>query len=152
VTSHVNTYAAGSYIQWCKLTVGTDNILIVPLQATGIPSDTVMQDCTSLQAVFTAGGVEANFTGYIRPVLGSSAVTVTYNTTANTATATFAPQVWTAAGGAVNNSLVKIVIAYRLSSSTADSGCPVIAVQDYTASTTGGGLTINASALTATAV
>jgi hypothetical protein len=152
VTSHINTFAAGSFIYYCQLVdAGTGNILVVPLQSSGIPTDAVMQDCPNLQAIFTAGALEATFTNYVRPVLGSSSVTVTTNTVSNTQVATFVAPVFTTAGGALNNSMVKLVIAYQASLGTADSACPVLAVQDWVAPTTGGGLTINVAALTATA-
>lgn len=100
-------------------------------------------------AVFTAGGVESNFTNYgARRVLAAADITITVNTTTFLVNVAFASQVWAAAGGALNNTISKVVLAYRPTSGTADSGCLVLATQDYSATTTGGALTISPGIIT----
>jgi hypothetical protein len=146
----VNTWAKGRFIEKCMLPLGTDSILVVPIQSTSIPSDATLQDCANLGAVFTAGALEATFTSYTRPALSSSSITITTNTTANTQAASFTTQVWNAAGGALNNTLAAIVLAYRPTSGTADSGCLVLATISYAGTTTGGNLTAVLGTLTDT--
>jgi hypothetical protein len=146
----INTFAKGRFIEKCMLPLGTDNILVVPLQSASIPTDTVLRNCTNLGAVFTAGGLEATFTNYVRKVLSSSDITITTNTTTFTQAASFTTQVWAAAGGAVNNTLAAIVLAYRPTSSTADSGCLVLATLGYAGTTTAGALTAVLGTLTDT--
>lgn len=149
MTSICNTYGLGRFVEKCSLPLGTDGILIIPLQSTGLPTDTVLRNCQNLGAVFTAGGVEANFTNYgARRVLTAPDITITVNTTTFLVNVAFATQNWAAAGGAINNTISKIVIAYRPTSGTADSGCLVLATQDYSATTTGGALTIAPGTLT----
>lgn len=140
--SLVNTFAKGRFIEKCMLPLGTDNILVVPLQSASIPTDTVLRNCQNLGAVFTAGALEATFTTYARKVLGSGDITIVYDTTTTFGpTASFATQVWNAAGGAVNNTLAAVVLAYRPTAATADSGCLVLATLGYAGTTTGGALT-----------
>lgn len=138
----VNTYAKGRFIEKCMLPLGTDNILVVPIQLTSIPSDTVLRNCQNLGAVFTAGALEATFTNYSRKVLAAADITITYDTTTTFGpTAAFATQVWAGAGGAVNNTLAAIILAYRPTAATADASCLVLATLGYTGTTTGGALT-----------
>jgi hypothetical protein len=134
-----NTYAKGRFVEKCMFPLGTDNILVVPLQSTGIPTDNIMRNCQTLAAIFTAGGVEATFTNYTRRVLAAADITITYDLVTNfRPTVSFATQVWAAAGGAINNTLAAIVLAYRPTSGTADSGCLPLAVMGYSGTTTGG--------------
>lgn len=109
-----------------------------------------MRNCTNLGAVFTAGALEATFSNYSRVVLPSSSITITANTGSFTEAASFTTQVWAGAGGAVNNTLAAIVLAYRPTSGTADSGCLVLATLAYAGTTTGGALTAVLGTLTDT--
>ena len=151
MASFVGTFAKGRVIEKCALPLGTDNILIIPLQSSGLPSDTTLRNAANLAAIFTAGALEATFTGYARKVLSSSDITIANNTGTFVATATVnAAQTWASAGGALNNTITKIVVAYRPTSGTADSGCMVLATQDYSGSTTGGAFTVTVGVLSAT--
>lgn len=149
-TSLINTWAKGRFIEKCMLPLGTDNILAIPIQSASIPTDTVLRNCANLGAVFTAGALEATFTGYSRIAMTSSAITITTNTTTFLQSASFTSQVWTAAGGLLNNTLAALVLAYRPTSGTADSGCLVLATLAYAGSTTGGNLTAVLGTLTDT--
>jgi uncharacterized protein with beta-barrel porin domain len=149
VTSIIGNYALGRFVEKCSLPLGTDGILVIPLQNTALPTDAVLRNCLNLGAVFTAGAVEANFTNIgARRVLTAPDITITVNTTTFLVNVAFATQNYAAAGGAVNNTISKIVIAYRPTSGTADSGCMVLATQDYSATTGGGALTITPGILT----
>lgn len=114
-----------------------------------MPSDTTLRNSLNLGAVFTAGALEVTFTNYgARRVLTAADITITTNTSTFLVNVALAAQNWAAAGGAVNNTITKIVIAYRPTSGTADSGCMVLATQDYSATTGGGALTITPGILT----
>ncbi len=123
---------------------------MVPIQSAGIPSDTTLRNCANLGAVFTAGAAEANFTNYSRVSLTSSAITITSNTGTFFQSASFATQVWNAAGGAVNNTLAAIILAYQPTVTTPDSGSLVLATLSYAGTTTGGALTAVLGTLTDT--
>lgn len=149
MTSIINTYALGRFVEKCSLPLGSDNILVVPLKSTALPTDAVLRNCQNLGAVFTAGALETDFTNYGgRTVLATADITIAVNTTTFLVNVSFAGRTWGAAGGAVNNTISKLVVAYRPTSGTADSGCLVLATQDYSATTTGGALTITPGTIT----
>ena len=148
MASIINTYALGRFVDRCSLLLGSDNILIIPLKNTGLPTDAVLRNCLNLGAVFTAGGLEADFTNYGgRTVLAAADITITPNLTTFTMTVSFAARSWPAAGGALNNTISKLVVAHRPSSGSTDAQCMVLATQDYSATTTGGALTITPGAI-----
>lgn len=151
MSSLINTYAKGCFVEKCKLPLGTDHILVVLLQSTGLPADTTLQNYANLAAL-VAASQEANFSNYARLSLISSNITIAQNTTSSPTTQTVsftpAPMIMNGAGGAVNNTLAKIALAYQPTASTADSGCLVLATQDYSFSTTGGQLQITLGTLT----
>lgn len=146
-----NVFAKGRFVEKCALPLGTDNILIVPLQSTGLPTDTVLRTAANLGAIFTAGGLEATFTNYVRKVLSAPDITINVNTSTFIVTVTLAAQTWASAGGAVNNTIAKVAVCYRPTAGTADSGCMVLATQDYSGTTTGGSFTITPGTLTVAA-
>lgn len=140
MSSLVNTFAKGRFVEKCMLPLGTDSILVVLLQNTGLPADTTLVNAQNLQGIFTAGALEATFTNYTRMSLTSQSINISYttNTTPTQVTVSFAEQTWNAAGGAVNNTISKVVLAYQPTPSSQDLDCLVLATLDYTGTTTGG--------------
>lgn len=130
--------------------MGTDSIIVALIQSSGLPADTTLVNCQSLQAVWTAGAQEATFTNYQRMSLGPSSVLVTYNTSSSptSVSVSFAIQTWNAAGGAVNNTISKVALAYQPTATTPDSGCMVLATLDYAGTTTGGAFVVTLGTLT----
>ena len=146
--SLINTYAKGRFIEKCMLPLGTDHILVIPIQSASIPTDTALRNCANLGAVFTAGALEATFSNYARISLSSSAITVATDTVGFKQAASFTTQVWAAAGGALNNTLAALLLVYQPTTGTADSGCLVLASLAYAGTTTGGALTAVIGTLT----
>ncbi len=140
-------YAKGRFIQLSSLPLGTDNLLVVLLQSTGLPTDATLKNCQYLSQVFTAGAVEATFTNYARQVLSAGSITITVNTGTGVVTLDTADQVWNAAGGATNNTLGAFLLCYRPTSSSLDSAIPVLTKHDFAATTTGGNLTASVPAV-----
>jgi hypothetical protein len=133
----VFTVAGGSFIRYMQLPLGgTDALLVVLLQSTGLQADATLQDYTTLQAILTAGNLEATFTNYARIVVNSG-ITITPNLTANTQTVTMGNWTWNSAGGAVENTLGKLLVCYRATSATLDSSVIPLTGHDFTATTTG---------------
>jgi hypothetical protein len=122
---------------------GADNITVVLLQSSGLPGATTIVNYQYLSDLLGAA-TEATFTNYTRLQLTSSAITIAYNTASSptTVTVSFANQTWSSAGGAVNNAIGAVALAYQPTSSTADTGCLVLATLAYSGSTTGGALNI----------
>lgn len=139
-------------MEWCaQAQAGNGAILVIPLQATGLPTDTVLRGCQFLSDVFAAGALEATFTNYgTRRALAGSDITIAVNTGTFVTTVTLASQIWPAAGGAVNNPISRVAIAYRPTSGSPDFQCRMITTEDWTGTTNGSQLTIGIGALTAT--
>lgn len=124
---------------------GADNITVVLLQSSGLPGATTIVNYQYLSNLLAGGAAtEATFTNYTRLQLTSSAITIAYNTASSptTVTVSFANQTWNSAGGAVNNTIGAVALAYQPTSSTADTGCLVLATLAYSGSTAGGALNI----------
>ena len=66
----------------------------------------------TLSEVLANGSTEANFTNYARKNVTGSDVSVLVDSTNNRATVTIPNQLYTNAGGALNNSLVAALICY----------------------------------------
>lgn len=150
MASLTNTFAKGRWVEKCMLPLGTDNIMIVLLQSTGLPADTTLVNYQNLGALLSGGAQEATFTNYARVNLSSSSILITHNTGSSPTNVqvTFSQQVWNSAGGALNNTISKVVLAYQPTSATADSGCLVLATLDYSGTTTGGALQVTLGTLT----
>lgn len=146
----LNDYAKGRWIQLATLPLGTDNLIVVLLQATSIPSDNTLKRTQYLSGVLSTGtgtGLEATFTNYARKVFAASDITITVNTTTDVVTLDTSDGVWNAAGGATNNTLLKLLLCYRPTSGSADSAVPILTAHDYSVTTTGGNLTAPISSI-----
>lgn len=149
MSSLVNTYAKGRYIEKCMLLLGTDNITVVLLQNTGLPADSTLVNYQNLGAML-AVAQEATFSNYARMNLSSSSILITRSTgtSPTSVTVSFAQQIWASAGGAVNNTISKVALVYQPTSATPDSGCLVLATLDYSGTTTGGAFDVTVGTLT----
>lgn len=130
-------YAYGRWIDKYSLPVGGDNILIVLVQASGLPSDGTLAGYQFLSQVWSGGGVEATFTNYSRHSV-TTGITITVGATT---TVSIPSQVWNSAGGATNNSLGALLTCYKPTSGSVDSAIQLMTKHDFVASTTGGNLT-----------
>lgn len=107
-----------------------------------IEADATLIDYDTLAAVLAGSNTEANFTNYARKVLTDSDVAASAtDDTNNRREADFADQTWTSAGGAANNSLVKLGIFYDPDTTGGDDTALVpIAFYDFVITTNGGDL------------
>jgi len=101
--------AKGQIAYYASLPLTNDALIAVLLKSTGLVSDATMQDYQTLAAIL-AGNTEADFTNYARKTLSSVSATVDY--TNNWVDITAANFTYTAAGGATNNAVGKLIIAY----------------------------------------
>jgi hypothetical protein len=141
----VATYAKGRFIQWSTVSAGSDAILVILLTTTGLVADATMKNYATLAAVFSGGNTEATFTNYARKAF-TSGLTITQSTGASTATLSMSNFTWTAAGGATNNNLGKLITAYRPTSTSTDAQCIPMTYHDCTATTTGSDLLVSIAA------
>jgi hypothetical protein len=106
-------------------------------------ADGVLQDYDTLGAILSAGGgtanVEANFTNYARKVLTNTELSApTVDDAGNQQYSDAPDQTYVSAGGAVNNSLVKMVICYDADTTTGTDAnlIPLVAL-DFVSTTDG---------------
>lgn len=138
MANFIFTVAKGRFIQQASLATGADAVLVCLLKSTGLQADATLQDQVTLSALM-ASNTEATFTNYGRKVL-TSGLTITQNFTTNVQTVAIGNQTWFAAGGGSNDTLGKLVTAYRPLSSSPDSACIPMLAYDFTATTTGSDL------------
>lgn len=140
----------GKWAYLSTLPLGTDALEIVLLKSAGLVADTTMRDYTDLASILAGASDEADFTNYTRKVI-SSGITVATSQASDNTTMTMSPWTWTAAGGATNNSLGKLLVIYRTTSGAADSAKTPLTYHDFVATTTGSDLVTTISTVLATA-
>jgi hypothetical protein len=141
----ISDFAKGRFIQLATLPLGTDSIIVVLLQSTSLPTDNTLKRTQFLSGVLASGtgaGIEAAFTNYARQVNPGANITITVNTTTDVVTLDLSDQLINAAGGASNNVLAKALVCYKPTSGSADTAIPILSAHDYSATTTGGNLTV----------
>jgi ABC-type transport system substrate-binding protein len=107
--SFVFNGAKGKVAYYAGLPATNDALVVVLLQAA--EADDTLNNYTDLATLIAAAGnTEATFTNYTR--LDPANVVVTVDNTANTVKVTFDPLTYTNAGGAINNSVVKLLVCY----------------------------------------
>lgn len=125
----------GSIVE--KVRDNAANIVVLLLKAN--EADDTLQDYTTVQAMLqAAGNTEADFTNYAR----KTAITATINVdnAANTVSLDMPDIEFLNAGGATNNTLTKLVVAYQ--DSAGDANLTPVAHYDYTETTSGSTLNI----------
>lgn len=137
----VFTSSKGRFIEKALLPLGTDNLVVLLYQSSGLAADATMKNYATVAAIAGGGSTEATFTSYGRKVLSAASITVAFNTGTSTASLDITDQVWSPAGGALNNTLGALVVAYRPTSGSADSAILPISKHDFSGSTGGGTLT-----------
>ena len=115
---------------------GVGNAALIVVAFKVIEADDTLNNYDTLAAVLAGTNTEANFTNYARKTVTS--VTSTVDDTNNRLDVDFGDQTWTSAGGATNNSLVKLVVAYDAdTTSGTDSNIIPCTYHDFTATTDG---------------
>ena len=132
----IGTFAKGRFAQWCTLSAGSDQLVILLLQSSGLGTDTTLRNCQFISNVLAAG-TEATFTNYARKTL-TSGVSVTFSTVAFTATIGIGTQTWFAAGGVTNNTIAKCVVGWKPTSAATDAQTLLLGHYDVSSVTTSG--------------
>lgn len=132
--------AKGKLRYYCELPATSDALVVVLLKATGLQSDDALADYSDLAALLAATNDEATFTNYVRKTV--TAVTITQDNVNNRVDFDIADQTWTAAGGAVNDSLGKLLVCYDPDTTTGtDSTVVPLTFHDFVVTTSGADLT-----------
>ncbi|MGV0986745.1 MAG: hypothetical protein ACOYB2_19530 [Limnohabitans sp.] len=107
--------ARGKMAYYCTLPAASDALVAVLFQQSGQVADSVMRDYTTLAAI-KAANTEATFTNYVRKTAvnihspNESGIVPDYVN--DSLAIDFDDIVWTAAGGATNNSIGRLVLTY----------------------------------------
>lgn len=133
--------AKGRWVEKFLLPVGGDNIVVVLLQSTGLQADATLNNHVFLSQLLAAGNTEATFTNYSRKILSAADMSVSVNTGTGVTTVDAVDQVWSSAGGALNNIMGAICTCYRPTSGSLDSAVLLLTKHDFSTTTTGGALT-----------
>lgn len=107
----VANISLGEVKKYAKLDGGANDALIVYLmKSAGLEADAVIRDHDTVSAVLAATNDECDFTNYARKTVTSATITV--DDTANSVKIVIGNLTWTAAGGATNNTVGKLGVAY----------------------------------------
>lgn len=105
-------------------------------------ADATLRDHDTLAAILAAANTEADFTNYARKT-GITA-TLTVDDTNERVDVDIPDQTWTAAGGASNNTLVKLIVYYE--EAAADATRIPLTAHDFAVTTDGSDLTAQIAA------
>lgn len=105
-------------------------------------SDAGLQDRDDLAAILANGSTEADFTNYARKVIDDAQINDSVvDDTNNRREADIPDPVWNAAGGVVNNNLVKLLICYDGDTTSGnDSNIVPLTAHDFVITTNGSDL------------
>lgn len=113
-----------------------DDFIVVLLKVA--EADDTLRDYDTLAAVLAGANTEADFTNYARKTITNASISVTYDDTGNDAQLDFPDQTWTSAGGASNNTLVKLLVCVDGAS---DAARLPLTLHDFSVTTDGNDLT-----------
>lgn len=119
-----------------KIRDAATNVLVLLLKANETETDLVDHDDVAA-LLGAAGNTEGDFTNYARKT--GLTGTITVDDTNDRVDVDLPDQTWTSAGGASNNTLTKLVVAYE--ESAADSGRVPLTHHDFATTTDGSDLT-----------
>jgi len=138
---NITKHKIGWYFEQARDTAGAA-IIVILCKSTGLEADSSIADYDHVAALLAGSTDEANFTNYARKTIsGGSNVTITVDDTNNKTLLDLPDQTWTAAGGASNNTLGAVLLAYdsNTASGTDTDLLPLLKL-DFTATTDGNDL------------
>lgn len=131
--------AKGKVARYAALPEASDALIVVLLKSSGIESDATLQDYDDLAAILAATNDECDFTNYARKSVTSATVTV--DDTNNRVDVDIADQTWTSAGGAINNTIAKLLVCYDSDTGAGtDSAIIPLTHHDFSVTTDGSDL------------
>lgn len=121
-----------------KVRDNAGKLLVLLLKAA--EADDVLKDHDNLSALIAApGNTEADFTNYARKTAITGTITV--DDTNDVVDVDIPDQTWTAAGGAVNNTLVSLIVAFEEPGAVDDTGRIPLTNHVFSVTTDGSDLT-----------
>lgn len=129
----------GAFVE--KIRDAATNVLVLLLKAN--EAESTMIDRDTVDALLAeVGTTEADFTNYARKT--GITGTITVDDTNDRVDADIPDQTWTSAGGATNNTLTKLIVAYE--ESAADTGRIPLTHHDFAVTTDGSDITAQVNA------
>lgn len=112
MTDFVFNIAKGRTAYYCSLPAANDGLVFAFFKASGIEADATLKDHVSLTDIVTGPTKEVTFTNYVRKVF-TSGITVTVDNTNDRVDFSGTGNItWTAAGGASNDTIAKLMCFY----------------------------------------
>lgn len=137
--------ALGRVAYYSTLPAANDALIVVLLKSTGIVADATLRDYDDLSALLAGATDECDFTSYVRKTAAS--VTVTVDDSAERVDTDFADITWTAAGGATNNTIAKLIVCYdNDTTGGTDSNIIPLTAHDFSVTTDGSDLVAQVAA------
>lgn len=131
----------GRAAHYATLPAANDSLVVVLLKVAQV--DDTLRDHDTLAAV-KAANTEADFTNYARAT--AAGVVVNVDDTANLVDSDMNDVTWANAGGAVNNTLAKLLICYKPDTASADSAIIPMTFHDFVVTTDGSSITAQVAA------
>lgn len=135
----------GRMVHYATLPAASDAFIAVLLKATGLEADDTLNNYDDLAAILAASNDECDFTNYARKTL--TGVTVTVDDGNNRADVDVDDFTYTAAGGAANNGVGKLVVCYDADTTGGtDANIVPVSYHDCTFTTDGTDVTVQVNA------
>lgn len=132
--------AMGIWRSYLALPAANDALLVVLLKSAGIPAEGTLRDFTNLATLLAGTADEADFTNYARKTL-TSGITITQDDVNERVDGDFPDQEWNPAGGAVNNTLGKLLVCYKPDTTVVGDGTVIpVTYHNFSATTDGNAL------------
>lgn len=113
--------------------VGNAAFVMLLLKSSGLEGDTTIVDHDTVAALLAATNDECDFTNYARKTITSAPITV--DDTNNWVDIDIADQTWVAAGGAANNTIGAVILAFD-NDTTAGTDANLVPVAKWDCGTT----------------
>lgn len=129
--------ALGVWRTYLGLPAANDALLVLLLKSAGLPAEATLRDFTTLAALLASSADEADFTAYARKIV-TVGITVTQDNVNERVDGDMLDLEWNPAGGAVNNTLGKIVVCYDPDTTVLDDSTVIpLTYHNFSATTDG---------------
>lgn len=128
----------GAFVE--KIRDSAANVLILLLKVA--EAEATLKDRDDVAAILAGGSTEVDATNYVRKT--GITGTITIDDTNDRVDVDMPDQTWTALGGALNNSIVRAVVAYQ--EAAADASRIPISCHDFVITTDGSDVTLQVNA------
>lgn len=132
--------AKGEVKAYAKLAIAASGgaaLGVLLTKSAGLVADGTLADYDDIAAVLAGATDEADFTNYARKIVSGGTITNTVDDTNDRLDTDMPDLTWTAAGGATNNTLGKLIVYFRPATASADNACIPLTHHDFAETTTG---------------